>query len=101
MKLATLKTGSRDGALLVVSRNLQQAVRAEGVAPTMQAALDDWERAGPMLEALSRELGQGRASGAFALDPAKLEAPLPRAYQWVDGSAYVNHVELVRKARGA
>lgn len=100
MKLATQADGSRDGQLVVVGRDLQRAVSASTVAPTLQAALDDWARAAPALAALSRELEAGRAED-FAFDPAKALAPLPRAYHWVDGSAYVNHVELVRKARGA
>ena len=100
MKLATLADGSRDGRLAVVSRDLRRAMPADLVAPTLQAALDDWARARPALEALARELEAGRA-GEFAFDPAHALAPLPRAYHWVDGSAYVNHVELVRKARGA
>lgn len=100
MKLATLADGSRDGRLAVVSRDLQRAAFAHSVAPTLQAALDDWARARPALEALARELEAGRV-GEFAFDPARALAPLPRAYHWVDGSAYVNHVELVRKARGA
>jgi fumarylacetoacetate (FAA) hydrolase len=100
MKLATLADGSRDGRLAVVSRDLRRAAPAQSVAPTLQAALDDWARAKPALEALARELDAGRA-GEFAFDPARALAPLPRAYHWVDGSAYVNHVELVRKARGA
>ena len=100
MKLATLADGSRDGRLAVVSRDLARAAPASTIAPTLQAALDDWARAKPALEALARELDAGRA-GEFAFDPARALAPLPRAYHWVDGSAYVNHVELVRKARGA
>jgi len=100
MKLATLADGSRDGRLAVVSRDLTRAAPVATIAPTLQAALDDWARAKPALEALARELEAGRA-GEFAFDPARALAPLPRAYHWVDGSAYVNHVELVRKARGA
>ncbi|MGE0030761.1 MAG: fumarylacetoacetate hydrolase family protein [Steroidobacteraceae bacterium] len=100
MKLATLADGSRDGRLAVVSRDLTRAAPASTIAPTLQAALDDWARAKPALEALARELEAGGAGG-FAFDPARALAPLPRAYHWVDGSAYVNHVELVRKARGA
>jgi fumarylacetoacetate (FAA) hydrolase len=99
MKLASLK-GGRDGRLAVVSRDLRQAVLAGGVAPTLQAALDDWGRAKPALESLSRALDAGRAS-AVPFDASEALAPLPRAHHWVDGSAYVNHVELVRKARGA
>lgn len=100
MKLASLAGPGRDGALAVVSRDLARATRATRVAPTLQAALDDWARTAPALEALARELEAGRAD-SFAFDPGQALAPLPRAYHWVDGSAYVNHVELVRKARGA
>ena len=101
MKLASLKAGGRDGRLVVVSRDLGSCVEATGIAPTLQAALDDWEAARPALEALSERLNAGRAEGAVAFDPAACASPLPRAFQWADGSAYVNHVELVRKARGA
>ncbi len=100
MKLASLKSG-RDGRLIVVSRNLHSAVAADGIAPTLQRALDEWERASPRLQELSDALNAGRAAGAFAFDPHQCASPLPRAYQWADGSAYVTHVELVRKARGA
>jgi fumarylacetoacetate (FAA) hydrolase len=99
MKLASLP-GGRDGKLAVVSRDLSRAMPAQGVANTLQAALDDWARKKPALEALARELESGRAQGV-PFDPAAALSPLPRAYHWVDGSAYVNHVELVRKARGA
>ena len=98
MKLASLKHG-RDGKLIVVSRDLTKACSADHIAPTLQAALDNWEDVKPKLEALSRNLHDGATS--FAFDPAKCASPLPRAYQWADGSAYVNHVELVRKSRGA
>ena len=98
MKLASLKDGSRDGRLVVVSRNLERCVSADHVAGTMQAVLDDWPNAAPALEALARDL-EGNAD-ADRFDQAKAASPLPRAYQWADGSAYVNHVELVRKARG-
>ncbi|WP_029009218.1 fumarylacetoacetate hydrolase family protein [Azospirillum halopraeferens] len=101
MKLATLKEGGRDGTLVVVSRDLARAVRVPDVAPTLQAALDDWAAAEPKLRAAAERLERGAADGAFAFDPRACAAPLPRAYQWCDGSAYVNHVELVRKARGA
>jgi fumarylacetoacetate (FAA) hydrolase len=101
MKLGSLKEGGRDGTLIVVSRDLKNAVRAGGIAPTLQAALDDWSRSAPRLNALSEALNAGRAEGAFALDPAALAAPLPRAYEFVDGSAYLPHVERVRRARGA
>jgi fumarylacetoacetate (FAA) hydrolase len=100
VKLATLADGSRDGRLAVVSRDLRRAAPAQSVAPTLQAALDDWARAKPALLALARELESGRRE-SMAFDPRQALAPLPRAYHWVDGSAYVNHVELVRKARGA
>ncbi|HKX59956.1 MAG TPA: fumarylacetoacetate hydrolase family protein [Steroidobacteraceae bacterium] len=99
MKLASLP-GGRDGRLAVVSRDLSRATPAEGIANTLQAALDDWPRFRPALEALSGELESGRAKGR-PFDPSTALSPLPRAYHWVDGSAYVNHVELVRKARGA
>jgi fumarylacetoacetate (FAA) hydrolase len=101
MKLGSLKEGGRDGTLIVVSRDLAKAVKASGIAPTLQAALDDWSRAAPRLNALSEELNAGRAKDSFALDVAALAAPLPRAYEFVDGSAYLPHVERVRKARGA
>jgi len=101
MKLGSLKEGSRDGTLIVVSRDLKQAVKAVGIAATMQAALDDWSNAAPRLNALSDALNAGQAAGAFALDVATLAAPLPRAYEFVDGSAYLPHVERVRRARGA
>jgi fumarylacetoacetate (FAA) hydrolase len=99
MKLASL-AGGRDGRLAVVSRDLSRAMPAQGIANTLQAALDDWPRKKPALEALARELEAGRAPAA-PFEPAEALSPLPRAYHWVDGSAYVNHVELVRKARGA
>jgi len=101
MKLGSLKEGGRDGTLVMVSRDLQRAVRAAGIAPTLQAALDDWSNAAPRLNALSDALNAGTAAGAFALDVDKLAAPLPRAYEFVDGSAYLPHVERVRRARGA
>ncbi|MDJ0684559.1 MAG: fumarylacetoacetate hydrolase family protein [Alphaproteobacteria bacterium] len=106
MKLGTLRDGSRDGALAVVSRDLSRAVSAQEIAPTLQAALDDWDRVAPDLAALSDalntgKLNTGKGADAFPFDPARMESPLPRAYQWADGSAFVNHVELVRRARGA
>jgi fumarylacetoacetate (FAA) hydrolase len=101
MKLGSLKEGGRDGTLVVVSRDLARAVRATGIAQTLQGALEDWERAAPRLNALAEDLEAGRAAGAFALDHASLAAPLPRAYEFVDGSAYLPHVERVRRARGA
>jgi fumarylacetoacetate (FAA) hydrolase len=98
VKLATLKSG-RDGQLIVVSRDLSRYASATSVAPTLQAALDDWAKTRPQLEALAAELEAGNSGEAF--DQGACASPLPRAYQWADGSAYVNHVELVRKARGA
>ncbi|PID58471.1 MAG: 2-keto-4-pentenoate hydratase [Gammaproteobacteria bacterium] len=100
MKLASLNTG-RDGELVVVSTDLSQAVSAKGIAPTLQAALDDWATIAPQLQALADKLNAGQAEGAFAFKEEDCASPLPRAYQWADGSAYVNHVELVRKARKA
>ncbi len=100
MKLASLKAG-RDGQLLVVSNDLDRAVAAYGIAQNMQGALDDWSNILPRLAEVAENLAAGKAPGAFDLDPGDLASPLPRAYQWADGSAYVNHVELVRRARGA
>jgi fumarylacetoacetate (FAA) hydrolase len=101
MKLATLKDGTRDGQLVVVSRDLRTAALADAIVPTLQRALDDWTFYAPQLLDLSDSLNQGRARHAFAFDPKACMAPLPRAFQWADGSAYVNHVELVRRARKA
>jgi fumarylacetoacetate (FAA) hydrolase len=101
MKLATLKDGTRDGQLAVVSRDLKTAVLANGIAPSLQRALDDWNFIAPQLERVYDELNTGKAQRAFDFDPKQCMAPLPRAFQWADGSAYVNHVELVRKARNA
>ena len=101
MKLATLKDGSRDGQLAVVARDGASAHFATGSATTMQHLLDDWNFVSPQLEDLYATLNSGKARHAFAFDPRHCMAPLPRAYQWVDGSAYLNHVELVRRARGA
>lgn len=97
MKLASLKQG-RDGSLVVVSRDLTRCLVAGDVAPTLQAALDDWINARPALEAIAAQLDEGVGE---PFDQTACASPLPRAYQWADGSAYVNHVELVRKARGA
>ncbi|NYZ62233.1 fumarylacetoacetate hydrolase family protein [Luteimonas deserti] len=101
MKLGSLKEGGRDGSLIVVSRDLTRAVRATGIAATLQQALDDWANTAPRLNALSESLDAGDADGVFDLEPGKLAAPLPRAYEFVDGSAYLPHVERVRRARGA
>lgn len=100
MKLASLRRG-RDGALHVVSRDLSACVAAMHIAPTLQAALDNWSDARPGLERLYQLLNEGDAPGAVAFDPRNCASPLPRAFQWADGSAYVTHVELVRRARGA
>ena len=97
MKLASLKDG-RDGRLVVVSNDLTRYASAANAATTLQAALDDWDNARPALEVISKEL---EAGGGIQFDQSACASPLPRAYQWADGSAYVNHVELVRKARGA
>lgn len=101
MKLGSLKQGGRDGSLIVVSRDLSRAVSAGSIAATLQQALDNWAVAAPQLQALYAQLQAGQAEGAFALDMAALAAPLPRAYEFVDGSAYLPHVERVRRARGA
>ncbi len=101
MKLATLNDGSRDGVLLVVNKAGTRAVRATNIAQTMQQALDNWQHTAPQLKSLVAQLENNQAEGAFDLDMTKLAAPLPRAYQFVDGSAYLAHVERVRKARGA
>lgn len=99
MKLASYKAG-RDGKLIIVSRDLKMAADASLVAPTLQSALDDWDRISPKLAELAADLETGKAQH-FAFDPTLCASPLPRAYGWLDGSAYVNHVALVRKARGA
>jgi fumarylacetoacetate (FAA) hydrolase len=101
MKLATYKDGSRDGQLVVVARDLASAHFATGTATRLQQVLDDWNFLSPPLEDLYATLNGGKARHAFAFDPRLCMAPLPRACQWADGSAYLNHVELVRKARGA
>jgi fumarylacetoacetate (FAA) hydrolase len=107
MKLGSLKEGGRDGTLVVVSRDLARAVRVRDIAPTLQVALEDWAAAAPRLNRvyeLLHDAGQAQTINGeevFALDPAALAAPLPRAYEFVDGSAYLPHVERVRRARGA
>lgn len=101
MKLASLKTGGRDGSLIVVSRDLAHYVSAADIAATLQLALDDWQQAAPRLNALYAELNRGSCSGVHDLDIGALAAPLPRAYEFLDGSAYLPHVERVRRARGA
>jgi fumarylacetoacetate (FAA) hydrolase len=101
MKLATLKDGTRDGQLIVVSRDLHTAAVADAIASTLQRVLDDWAFHAPQLQDLYDALNQGRARNTFPFDARECMAPLPRAFQWADGSSYVNHVELVRRARGA
>ncbi len=100
MKLATLHDGTRDGRLVVVKRDGSVYAPATGIAPHLQAALDDWEACEPKLRALAEQLESGKVKGE-PVDVAKLRSPLPRAYEWIDGSAYLNHVRLVRKARNA
>lgn len=100
MKLASLCHG-RDGRLAVVSRDLATCIAVPGIAPTLQAALDGWDDAAPQLEEVSALLNAGKVGDAKPFDAKDCLSPLPRAYQWADGSAYVTHVELVRKARGA
>jgi fumarylacetoacetate (FAA) hydrolase len=100
MRLATLRDGTRDGRLSVVRQDGSRLADASAIARNLQAALDDWNRAEPRLRALSADLDAGRVASE-PVDPRTLMAPLPRAYEWVDGSAYLNHVRLVRKARGA
>jgi fumarylacetoacetate (FAA) hydrolase len=101
MKLATLKDGSRDGQLVVVSRDLATCHYATRIATTLQQVLDDWNFLSPQLQDLYDTLNHGKPRHAFAFDTTQCMAPLPRAYQWADGSAYLNHVELVRMARNA
>ncbi len=102
MKLASLKTAqSRDGELCVVSRDLSLAICVPHIVPTLQMALEHWDRFEPQLQVVYADLNQGTLREQFTFDPLLMTSPLPRAYQWADGSAYVNHVELVRRARGA
>lgn len=99
MRLATKNDGSRDGELVVVAGSGDRYLSARGIAPNLQAALDDWDEARPELEALAAQLSQ--PDTGLPLEISELLAPLPRAYEWIDGSAFINHVELARKARGA
>jgi len=101
MKLATLDNGTRDGQLLVVNRDMSRALPVPHIARTLQSVLDDWHALAPQLERVGADLEAGKVAGTIPFEPARVKSPLPRAYHWVDGSAYVNHVELVRKARGA
>ena len=100
MKLASFKCDGRDGSLAVVDRRLQRAVAVPEIAPHLQAALDDWAQIRPALEAISNQLNAGAVETAVDLDLNQLMAPLPRAYQWVDGSAYLDHMARLRQARG-
>ena len=102
MKLATLKDGTRDGTLLVVSKDLKRAQKADHIAPTLRAALDDWNYVQPLLVELSLDLEpnrSNRSNRAFDLDPRQLMAPLPRAHQFADGSAYLIHAELIMRSQ--
>jgi fumarylacetoacetate (FAA) hydrolase len=101
MKLATLKDGNRDGRLAVVSRDLQRACLAGEATRTMRDALDDWERMEPALKAVYEKLNAGQQPGAFAFDPARAMAPLPRTHQFIDASAFMNHGKIMQKASGA
>ena len=100
MKLASLK-GGRDGTLVVVARDLRTAVAVPDIAQSLQQAMDDWHEAAPKLQRVYERLNESKPAAAIPFDTRKCHSPLPRAYQWADGSAYVTHVELVRKARGA
>ena len=101
MKLASLKEGGRDGTLIVVNRDMSSAVKVPHIAPTLQVALENWAEMEAALSGVFDRLQEGNIEGAFEFDPKQVAAPLPRSYHWADGSAYVTHVELVRKARGA
>jgi fumarylacetoacetate (FAA) hydrolase len=100
MKLASLKNGTRDGVLVVVSKDLKRAAYATGIAQTLQQALEQWDTAAPLLQRTYALLCSGDLPAAFPFDQAAAESPLPRSYQWLDGSTYLSHVELVRQARG-
>jgi fumarylacetoacetate (FAA) hydrolase len=100
MKLATLRDGSADGQLVVVSSNLERAVRATGIAKSLLAALETWEISEPRLSMLAAELERNRANGAFPLEPVALTSPLPRTWQWLDASAFHNHGQLMARAFG-
>jgi fumarylacetoacetate (FAA) hydrolase len=102
MKLGSLKSkDNRDGELIVVSRDNQRAIRATSVAPSLRQAIENWAHVKPQLEALYEQLNSGKAANSFAVDSRQLHSPLPRAFQWADGSAFIHHVKLVRMARGA
>jgi len=101
MKLASINNNTRDGQLIVVNRDLSKAVSVSEIASTLQEAMDNWAELSPKLEKVYSDLQNGNLAGSFDFDPTKAMAAIPRAYHWADGSAYVTHVELVRKARGA
>ena len=101
MKLGTLKSNSRDGELIVVSKDNQRGIRASHIAPSLREAIENWSETKPKLEALAKQLNDGFAKEAFALKPEQLHSPLPRSFQWADGSAFIHHVKLVRMARNA
>ncbi len=101
MKLASLKSNSRDGKLIVVSSSGRQAALAGSIAPSLRSAVENWASKKPALEDLYHKLNRLKAPGAFSIDPKQLLAPLPRSFAWIDGSAYIQHIKLVRKARGA
>src|SRR6185312_10670667 len=102
MKLGTIKTAqSRDGELIVVSKDNQRAVRASQIAPSLRQAIENWSETKPKLDELYTELNAGRAAKSFKVEPENLHSPLPRSFQWADGSAFIHHIKLVRMARGA
>lgn len=101
MKLATLKSPSRDGRLIVVSRDNQRAVGADHIAKNLREAVENWRETRPQLEKLSQALNSGKVDGEFKVNESDLHSPFPRSFQWADGSAFLHHVKLVRKARGA
>ena len=96
MKLASLK-GGRDGRLALVSSDLSTAMLVPDIAPSLQAILDDWDRLAPRLFEVSRDLNAGKIRDVFAFDPSQCESPLPRAFQWADGSAFIHHIKLERR----
>jgi fumarylacetoacetate (FAA) hydrolase len=101
MKLASLRTGDRDGALIVVSKDLARGVLVPEIAATMQKAIESWDSVEPQLEKIYAQINVGPVKGSFDLEIAKLESPFPRSYQFLDGSVYLHHMEKARKARGA
>ena len=101
MKLATINNGTRDGSLIVVSKNLKKAYKPESICSSLIQALENWERTSDLLKNISDDLNNGEIRNSFRLDFTKLTSPLPRTYQWLDGSAYLSHVKRVRKARNA